>query len=178
MGSVGSKGSGFTPRAFCLWYDVTMDKDLERFYSMTHQAPSGCLEWTGSRKNTGYGRFWSDGKMRFAHRWLYQKLHDVVLGSDRVVMHSCDNPCCVNINHLSTGTNEDNLADMRKKGRARQGIETQFPAGVEHHDAKLDPDKVRAIRSSNETQVVLSRRYGVSTTTIRRIKQRKIWKSA
>ena len=149
-----------------------MDKDLARFYEKTHKAECGCLEWTGTKKSTGYGRFWCDGEMRFAHRWLYQRLNDVVLTKEQVVMHSCDNPSCVSIDHLSVGSHKENTADMIGKGR---GV-SNFKRGTAHHDAKLDEEKVRQIRLSADTQRALAERYGVSTVTIRRVRQRKIWK--
>jgi len=111
--------------------------------------------------------------MHTASRWIYQRLSDVVLEKTQVVMHKCDNPGCVNIDHLSVGTLSENSTDMVNKGRQVCG----FGLGEAHYDSKLTAEKVLLIRASSETHASLSRAYGVSTTTIRNIRKRKIWKS-
>ena len=58
-----------------------------------------------------------------------------------VVMHSCDNPRCVNPEHLSLGTQKDNMADMRRKGRAAN------QAGAANGNAKLSDEDVQMIRA-------------------------------
>jgi predicted XRE-type DNA-binding protein len=82
-------------------------------------------------------------------------------------MHSCDNPACVNINHLSKGTHADNVADKVAKGR---GI-----SGQRHYKAKLTDDQIREIRASDMNQYELAKLYGVSQPTVSEIQNRKVW---
>jgi hypothetical protein len=72
-----------------------------------------CWEWQGSRTEAGYGLMWYDGKLRYAHRIA------IDLEGDLFACHKCDNPPCVNPNHLFVGTQKDNVQDMLSKGRAR-----------------------------------------------------------
>ena len=84
----------------------------------------GCWIWVGNRTKGEYGRFSVGGRsnrIRYrAHRfsWMmtYGPIHD---GMD--VLHECDNPSCVNPEHLKLGSHADNMRDMALKGRARRG---------------------------------------------------------
>jgi hypothetical protein len=66
---------------------------------------TGCLEWTGSTNNDGYGHLKCDGYMFQAHRVAYFLHHKFI--DDRIVLHTCDNPPCVNWEHLYLGTNQE-----------------------------------------------------------------------
>lgn len=77
--------------------------------------PDGCWLWTGTKVSIGYGWFWHPGGT-YAHRWSYQ--HYVGLIPDGLVIrHKCDNPPCVNPDHLLVGTQRDNIADAISRGR-------------------------------------------------------------
>lgn len=94
--------------------------NLARFWAKVDKT-GDCLIWIGETNRLGYGRFvlWHDGGRTriLAHR-LSLKLHGIPLGDDQVVMHACDNPPCVNPEHLSAGTQGDNVRDAVTKGRA------------------------------------------------------------
>lgn len=93
---------------------------VERFWHFVSKS-DGCWEWTGSR-NRGYGQLSVNGTPRKAHRISYE-LHFGPVPDGMVVSHSCDNPGCVNPDHLSAKPQADNLREMFAKGRARpQGI--------------------------------------------------------
>lgn len=78
-----------------------------------------CWEWTASTNNIGYGMFrWETGIMRTAHRVSYE-LFKGMIPKGKIVCHTCDNPKCVNPDHLWIGTNKDNYEDMKRKGRDR-----------------------------------------------------------
>ena len=75
-----------------------------------------CWEWQGAKLPTGYGKF----SKTYAHRYSY-KIHKGELPFGLHVCHSCDNPSCVNPNHLWIGTVADKMRDRDKKGRGRKG---------------------------------------------------------
>ena len=76
-----------------------------------------CWEWQHGRFDTGYGAFYLNGQNRGAHRLSYEYSHGDINDSKLFVCHSCDNPPCVNPNHLFLGTSKVNVNDMHNKGR-------------------------------------------------------------
>ena len=76
-----------------------------------------CWEWKGARNQYGYGIIRHEGRVLRAHRWAWSLVNGPI-PEGLVVMHSCDNRGCVNPDHLSVGTQADNLRDMWAKGRA------------------------------------------------------------
>ena len=75
-----------------------------------------CWEWTGLKYPSGYGRFCK----KYAHRFSYE-IHKGEIYNNLKVCHSCDNPSCVNPEHLWLGTQKDNVQDRDKKGRGIGG---------------------------------------------------------
>lgn len=96
----------------------------DRFWSKvdTSDGLFGCWIWTASRftKRGGYGQFHEWPKVRYAHRVAWELTHGPI-PDGMVVMHACDNPPCVNPQHLSLGTIADNAQDMVAKGRSLKG---------------------------------------------------------
>ena len=80
---------------------------------------TGCWVWQGGKNNLGYGMIRDDKKMRTAHRVSYEEHSQTNIPKHLVVMHSCDNPACINPQHLSLGTRSDNTQDMMRKGRGK-----------------------------------------------------------
>ena len=78
----------------------------------------GCWLWTGTRHRQGYGLLTVGGRPLKAHRASFL-LANGYLMTDMKVLHTCDNPPCVNPAHLRLGTQADNVADMVAKGRNR-----------------------------------------------------------
>ena len=91
------------------------------------------------------------------------------------VCHSCDQPGCVNPDHLFLGTQADNMHDAIAKGRWKPAQEV-VARGEAHVLSKLTEADVRCIRASDETQVALGERYGVSHTVISNIRRYKTWR--
>jgi hypothetical protein len=133
----------------------------------------GCWLWSGFLNNKGYGSIslgGQGGKIVFAHRFSYE-LHKGAIPDGLIVMHSCDNPRCVNPDHLSVGTHKDNTRDMLEKGRARGGS----MRGEANPRALLNEDQVRYIRESKASHAALARELGVSAVLIGKIRRHELW---
>jgi len=142
---------------------------INRFWSKVNKTNS-CWEWTASKDN-GYGRFWLDGHNLLSHRFSYS-LTNGPISRNQVVCHKCDNPSCVNPDHLFLGTRDDNMTDMVRKGRSAKGIL--------NGNRKLTEQEVLEIRNlyatTNITYAELARRYNVDKTNIPSIVKRETWK--
>lgn len=143
----------------------------ERFWPKVEVRSAGeCWEWKNWR-GKWYPTLW-DGKQAVpAHRISYQ-IHNGPIPQGLVVMHSCDNPRCVNPAHLSVGTHRDNALDKVAKQRHRP----VSPHGTASGLAKLSEETVLRIRADEGTSKQLASQYGVSATTIWLIRNRRTWR--
>lgn len=78
--------------------------------------PEACFEWELARDKDGYGVVRRNGRTRRAHREMWEQVHGPI-PEGMVLLHSCDNPPCIRLSHLSLGTQAENVADMVAKGR-------------------------------------------------------------
>lgn len=92
----------------------------EKFLGKISLAPSGCIEWTGARRPKGYGLLRVDGVLRSATHVSWFLKHGVWPTAH--LLHRCDNPPCVDPDHLFEGTDADNAADRSAKGRGWQKL--------------------------------------------------------
>jgi len=143
----------------------------ERFWKFVDKrGPDECWEWTGNVSHNGYGQL--RGATRNAtvraHRLSYEmhvgpipsNLLCLCQGNNRR-LHKCDNPKCVNPNHLFLGNQFENIQDKMRKGRAA--------TGVRHGRAKLNPEKVREarlLRAQGWTYRKIAERFAVSEGAI------------
>lgn len=75
-----------------------------------------CWEWKASKNKDGYGKFWAKGKHLLSHRVSYAYFIENI-PNGLFVLHSCDNPSCVNPKHLRVGTHSDNMKDRHDRSR-------------------------------------------------------------
>lgn len=85
-----------------------------------------CIEYQGCRDSDGYGDMTRDGKGWAAHRWTWTQVFGPI-PPGMCVLHKCDNPPCINPEHLFLGTPQDNVRDMDQKGRRRPGGNYKIP---------------------------------------------------
>jgi hypothetical protein len=95
-----------------------MVQTIEHLFSRTEpELNTGCILWYGGRSQRGYGRIVGpSGRMEQAHRISWE-LHFAPIPSGLQVLHKCDTPACINPAHLFLGTQQENVADMIRKGR-------------------------------------------------------------
>lgn len=137
----------------------------------TQGQPDECWNWQGVIEPAGYGLVNFGGPNR-AHRvaWLLANGPIPNSGTRRSlgVLHRCDNRACVNPNHLFVGTDADNAADMKAKGRS--------VSGEMHYTTKITEAQVAAIRADFRPAKVIAAEYGISTTTVYQIQKGGTWK--
>lgn len=139
--------------------------DIGRFMAKVSKDESGCWIWTGAMRKSGYGAFGFGRATDYAHRASF-RLFVGEIGEGLYVCHKCDNPKCVNPDHLFVGTAKDNMRDASEKGRVRLPKKEQMLRAENQPMSKLKNFQVLEIRSSTETNIALAKRYGVSDATI------------
>lgn len=132
---------------------------------------TGCWNWKAGKDTHGYGQMNANGRKRLAHRISFE-VHRGLIPEGKCVCHRCDNPACINPDHLFIGTQAENVADMIAKRRDRKASQK----GEAHGQAKLTEADVIAIRSNaHSSQSDLAARYGVSPSQIGNIRRGKRW---
>lgn len=131
---------------------------------------NGCWVWNGHISNHGYAIAILQGRpKRLAHRVSYEVFVGPIPKGNGVY-HECDNPPCINPEHLFTGTQADNMRDMAQKGRARK------VCGVDHPKATLSDEQVAAILHDTATNTVVAAKHGVSPSVVWSIKTGRTWR--
>lgn len=132
---------------------------------------NGCWICTSHRTNKrGYPKIRVGKKLKLMSHVMYERVHGEGTIGKFHVLHSCDNPRCINPSHLSLGTHQENMRQMSERGR----VVTR--RGTNHHFNKLSVEDVLFIRSSDVSSRVLASQFGVCKSTILRIKNNIIWK--
>lgn len=144
---------------------VHMKRFLQKFRPTTTKQ---CWNWYGHLNLNGYGTFLINGKQFYAHRVSYNTFIGVV-PSKLWVCHRCDNPRCVNPNHLFLGTDLDNTNDAHEKRHI--GVITSR----EKFGWIKSKSVVQAIRMAVGSQSSIARRFGVNQSTVSRIKNGVSW---
>lgn len=119
----------------------------------------------------GYARMRKHRAKTLIHRHIYEECFGEI-PEGLIVRHKCDNPSCINPEHLELGTLADNNNDRMIRGR-------HVPAnkkGENHHMNKLTEKDVRYIRKSKESRKKLAQLFNVSECTISDVRNFKSWK--
>lgn len=161
------------PRLFIAGHQNHNRPDSIRFWEKVALTDNlnECWIYTAGKDPDGYGIFYQKGSSIRAHRYAWI-ITNGEISNDLNVLHTCDNPSCVNPKHLFLGTVADNNLDKVLKNRQPKG------EGMGQH--KLTCELVRQIREryakGGITQKAMGREYGVSNTLIRLIVIGKAWK--
>ena len=127
------------------------------FLNLITYGEKGCCEWNGSLNNKGYGQFSIDNAVQLCHRYSYSLYKGDCKG--KFVCHSCDNPKCVNPDHLFLGNYKVNSMDKMHKDRTNKATLTNkqvrearvlIKAGKKNDEIALifnvKPDTIKRIR--------------------------------
>lgn len=128
----------------------------------------GCWIWMGALNNKGYGQISVGGKSELAHRIMYANTIGM-LTPQIVLRHRCDNPRCVNPEHLEPGTKADNSQDMLRRGRAAHQSKKDWQA------RKLSDQDVADIYISKKSGKYLAEKFSISQSIISGIRNGRVW---
>lgn len=159
------------------------------FDNIAPEPNTGCWLWLGGVSGSGYGITAIKRKSTSVHRLAYT-LAKGPIPAGKFVCHKCDVRTCINPDHLFLGTAAENTRDMINKGRRiSPGTENRMrgvawvsahhaslPRGESHLRAKITEEDVADIRRSIRSGVSLAKQYGLTPTSITRIRKRLSWK--
>lgn len=129
---------------------------LDRFYDrIAYDRPDKCWEWMGTKDKDGYGDLRERRAHYKTHRLMWTEWHRRPIPAGQIVMHSCDNPPCLNPYHLMLGTRSQNARDMSAKGRA-----------VRQKLLPVDIAEIKRLLADGERNVDIAKRFGVSAELI------------
>ena len=150
----------------------TPEEARDAFMSRFSIEPGGCWVWTGCRTGNGYGAFKINQRQVGAHQFAYL-LFRGPLPQGYMVCHHCDNPLCVNPQHLFLGTQLDNVRDMFSKGRQpiRKGSASY---SILKEAQVLEIRKLAEVPGIKRSE--LAKAFGVTPATIGSVIRRSNWK--
>lgn len=163
------------------------EKDKERFWAkVDKRGEDECWEWKAGKNRKGYGTFHVAVGDFTAHRasWFLKTGQQP---RENLVLHHCDNPSCVNPDHLHLGDDLLNAQERCLRGRSRYSTgddhysrkhPEKLPRGVKHGNSKLSEESVLAIRAlwrMGESQDSIAERFGICQRTVHVIVFRKTW---
>ena len=168
---------------FAMRKQRAIDNKFQRLLDSCNLSVDGCWNWNKSLTIKGYGKFGGirvNGKSnwKIAHRVSYELFYGEI-PKGLFVCHTCDNPKCVNPDHLWLGTNNDNVQDMIRKGRKHIPT-SESVSGEKNPNSRLKLKQVQEIKffikEGNKTLKEIADLYSVTGTLIWRIKDGRAWK--
>jgi len=151
------------------WEDENV---LKRFWNKVEKKTDvECWEWSASRNKYGYGRININKKVMKCHRLSFEIYYKRFISNGLCILHSCDNPKCVNPNHLSEGTHQDNMNDMINKGRHAKGEKITTSKLKENDIVEIR----KLLKETNLTQKQIGKQFNIARSTISLIKSNKRW---
>ena len=149
--------------------------EWNRFFAKFKKSESGCWEWQAAKDKDGYGVFAYQNSSWRAHRWSYCAFIED-LGTDKFILHACDNPKCVNPEHLSLGTHQDNEDDKTSKGRRpSQAGEINSQSILTTKDVVAIKVILRRHRTSRGIVKFIAEWFGVTPQCVSNIKSGNTW---
>ena len=137
---------------------------------------TNCITSPCAKTKKGYGHLYYEGICVYHHRLVYCTTHNLQLSAieGKVVMHTCDNPSCVNPEHLVLGTQSRNIQDMHIRGRANLAS----VKGINNPRAIVTESMVREIRArfKSEEASKIAKDLGLKLTTIYSVTSGRNWK--
>jgi len=149
-----------------------MEKHWKRKIVICRVDKNGCWIWTANKSKRGYGLVTKDGTTKNVTRIILAAKLGRPLSPGLMALHSCDNPPCVNPEHLWEGSSLDNNRDMNAKGR---GV---YVIGERHGLSKLtrnDVHQIREMLAKGTSQRKIAARFNVRQGTISYIKSGETW---
>ena len=146
---------------------MSVEDRLNKFHIKDHD--SGCWNWIGKKDKRGYGRCSFEGRKQFAHR-ISHKVFKGPIPDGLYILHSCDNPACINPDHLRIGTQAENMNDAVVRRR--------MPIGEQSSMSKLSNESVMQIvemRNSGMSIADIARNFNVEFTTVSVILRGHTW---
>jgi hypothetical protein len=152
-----------------------INTDENRFYcNVSLPDENGCMNWIGVINKSGYGQHnLLNKKIMRAHRFSYQYFYGNLKDTE-LVCHKCDNRKCVSPHHLFIGTAQDNMNDMKNKGRNVCFL------GSENPNSKLkrkDVLVIREMRRNGNTYKQIADYFNVHIQNIAAIVKNKTWRN-
>lgn len=154
---------------------MKIDNGIKRRFwkKVDKRGPDDCWGWLAAKLKDGYGQIGETktGATYQAHRLSWVLANGKQIDDNMIVRHTCDNPSCVNPNHLILGTLRDNRIDAVKKNRVFR------PVGELAPSAKLTWEEVEQIRHIADSlpQTAISKIFNVSRSTIQKILKNETW---
>lgn len=143
---------------------ASLARSIRNFWDKVEKT-NHCWLWIGSINLDGYGNFWSENRSEKAHRFSYL-IHFGEIPKGKSVLHKCDNPRCVNPDHIYIGTQSDNMKDRSARGR----IDLK---GIKNPNCKLSTEQVLEIRHLRNkekwTQSRIAKKFSIAQSHVSKL---------
>lgn len=144
---------------------------VDDVFAFAKPVESGCWEWTKALSTKGYGVFTIEDRWTLAHRAAFISRNGPI-ADEMLVLHRCDNPKCINPDHLFLGSHSDNMKDCISKGRRppKTGSRNKMSRFKE-----ADIIEMRAMRSQGAMIKDIAKKFSTSKNHVSAILNRRSW---